>query len=386
MRRVLLAVTLLALSAVLACAQFYSAMPREERERLAEDYYLAGSQYSASGDPDKGQSFRDLAFLMYPGLDPKAIRDVEHPTAAELLARSNIPVAGPPEADTTPGLIRSRLLRFIGSVLTESPDATVQNADGSVYFTDVRFELSRADIHRQLVAFFSQVSLRGIQPSALYDLASLRVAPGSPEVSAMGWGTVYVADINARMDLSKTLPVWSSRQRFYLRESGGSWLIFAMGSALPPRGWKPAGLSLAVPVTAPTSPSEAQERSTIEAAFMDCVARFLQKDSDGALRYFASRVRLERLDATVAREELGKAFRAYFDSMSFGGLKTDDLVEPQSVFVVESDRFGDLASGRRYVLTVKTRLDLAETIPFWTRFQEYYFTAVDGSWRIFAIF
>ncbi len=384
MRRVLLAVTLLALSAVVACAQFYSAMPREGREKLAEDYYLAGSQYAASGDQEKAQSFQELAFIMYPGLDPKAIREAVQPTAAELLARSNIPVAGPPEADTTPGLIRSRLLRFIGSILTESPDATVQNVDGSVYFTDARFELSRADIHRQVQALFTQVSLRGIQPSRLYDLASLRVSPASPEVSAMGWGTVYVADIDARMDLSKVLPVWSSRQRFYLRDSGGSWLIFAVGSASPPRGWKPASRSL--PVAAQTTPSAGQERSTIEAAFMDCVARFLQKDSDGALRYFAPRVRLERLGATVAREELGKAFKSYFESMSFGGLKTEDLVEPQSVFVVETDRFGDLSSGRRYVLTVKTRLDLAETIPFWTRFQEYYFTAVDGVWRIFAIF
>jgi hypothetical protein len=384
MRRVLLAVTLLALSAVLAFAQFYSGMPTEERQRLAEDYYLAGGQYTAAGDPEKGQSFQELAFVMYPGLDPKAIRETEHPSAAELLAKSNIPVAGPPEADTTPGLIRSRLLRLIGSVLTESADATVQNLDGSVYFTDARFELSRAEMHRQLLALFAQTSLHGIQPSALYDLASLSVSPASAEVSAMGWGPVYVADINARMDLSKVLPIWSTRQRFFLRDSGGSWLVFAMGNAAPPRGWKPAAMS--VPVAAQTAPSAGQERSTIEAAFMDCVARFLQKDSDGALRYFAPRVRLERLGATVAREELGKAFKSYFESMSFGGLKTEELIEPQSVFVVESDRFGDLASGRRYVLTVKTRLDLAEAIPFWTKFQEYYFTAVDGSWRIFAIF
>jgi hypothetical protein len=38
------------------------------------------------------------------------------------------------------------------------------------------------------------------------------------------------------------------------------------------------------------------------------------------------------------------------------------------------------------LLTVQTRLDLADRIPFWTKFQEYYFALVDGAWRIYAIF
>jgi hypothetical protein len=384
MRRMLLAVALLVVSAGLACAQFYLSMPREEREILAEDYYLAARQYSTAGNQEKAQAFQELAFAMYPGLDPKAIRDVEQLSAAELLARSDISVAGPPEADTTSGLIRSRLLRFIGSVLTENAEAAARNLDGSVYFTDQRFELARPEIQRQAERYFAQVSLRGVQPSQLYDLASLRVAQASAELSSAGWGTVYTADIDSRMDLSRTIPVWTAHQRFYFRKVSGSWLIFALGSLAPPRGWTPASLAQSPVVEA--APVASLERENIQAAFMDCVARFLQKDSSGAIRHFAPKVRLERLGATVARDELGKAFDSYFATMDFKGLKTEDLVEPQSVFVVETDRFGELASGARYVLTVKTKLDLAQTIPFWTRFQEYYFTAVDGSWRIFAIF
>jgi hypothetical protein len=384
MRRMLLAGALLVTGAGLVCAQFYSSLPADGRAKLAEDYYLAGGQYVVAGDETKGREFQDFARLMYPALDPKAIVEIERPSAAELLAKSSIPVAAPREADTTPGLIRSRLLRLIGSILTESPDDAVQNLDGSVYFTDAGIEVSRDSARLELASLFSKVSLRGVQPSRLYALETLRVERGSADLSGRGWGTVYTADVDARMDLSKDLPVWAAHQRFLFRESaGGGWLVFAVGSAMPPVGWKPAPLAAgAAPAPAGAAPST----SSIEASFLDCVARFLQKDAEGALRYFAPRVRIERLGATVAREELGKAFQSYFAAMSFGGLKTEDLVEPQSVFVAETDRFADLAAAPRYVLTVKTRVDLAETIPFWTRFQEYYFNSVEGSWRIFAIF
>ena len=43
-------------------------------------------------------------------------------------------------------------------------------------------------------------------------------------------------------------------------------------------------------------------------------------------------------------------------------------------------------SGPLYRLSVRTRMDLSEKIPFWTRFQEYYFSSDEGSWKIFAIF
>jgi len=61
-------------------------------------------------------------------------------------------------------------------------------------------------------------------------------------------------------------------------------------------------------------------------------------------------------------------------------------VDSKSIFVSASDRFPDQSSGEEYLLTVKTRLDLSDKIPFWTRFQDYYFAEEMGAWRIFAIF
>jgi hypothetical protein len=386
MRSFVLTVALLAACAAVASAQFYSSMSMDERAKLAEDYYLAGSQYLQAGIRDKGREFQELAFIMYPRLDPKSIRDLEQPQISELLARTTVSVAGPPEADAAPALVRSRLLRFAGSMLMQDTEAVLNCLDGSVYLTDMGREFTQAEAARAIEGLFATVSLRGIQPSRLYDLQSLRVEPASPELVARGWSGTYTAEIAAGMDLSRNLSIWTSRQRFYFRNSGGRWLIAAYGQALPPAGWRPKAPAGTASIARAPAVSPAEERAAIEAAFLNCIARFMQKDADGAIMYFGPRVRLERLGATVSREELRNAFQSYFGSLDFGGLKTEDLVEPQSVFVVETERFPDLASGNRYLLTVQTRLDLAEKIPFWTKFQEYYFTAVEGSWRIFAIF
>jgi hypothetical protein len=389
MRKTGIAAVYLALAAALSSAQFYAGMDPQRREKLAEDYYLAGSQYLAAG-LDKGREFQELALQMDPALDPRTIAEPVQPSAAELLARTNVSVAGPREADTSAALIRTRLLRLIGAMLTEDATAAAANLDGSLYLTDYPpgggQAVSRAAAQRELDTFFGQVTLRGVLPSQLYRLDSLAVSAAPPGLVARGWADAYIADIDAAMDLSGSLPLWSGRQRFYFRPAEGTWLVFAFGLALPPTGWRPAAVPGASAEPPSVTPTSGEQRATIEASFLGCVARFLQKDAEGALRYFAPRVRLERLSTTVARDELGNAFRSYFGSMDFGGLATGDLVEPQSVFVVETERFPELASGRRYVLTVQTRLDLADRIPFWTRFQEYYFTLVEGTWRIYAIF
>lgn len=385
MQRWPVAALLLGFSAALASAQFYSSLDQAQRQRLAEDYYLAGSQYLAEG-LEKGRDFQELARIMYPQLDPRTIRDVAQPSAAELLARGDVAMVGPAEAGTAAGSIRGRLLRFISAVLTEDADALYDSLDGSLYLTDYRggTEIGRAAAREQMAALFRTVNLAGVAPSRLYRLETLTVSRATPELVARGFADTWTADIDAAMDLSGSLPVWSMHQRFYFRQNGGSWLIFAVGTSLPPSGWKPAPIGAATAETAVTD--TARERATVESSFLSCVARFLQKDRDGAVRYFAPRVRIERLGATVARADLGTAFQSYFGTMDFGGLKTEELVEPQSVFVVETDRFPELATGRRYLLTVETRLDLAARIPFWTKFQEYYFAQIDGAWKIYAIF
>ena len=105
-----------------------------------------------------------------------------------------------------------------------------------------------------------------------------------------------------------------------------------------------------------------------------------------AARYFADEVRIIRLDTTLTREEIAETFMGYFEEADFSGVSAGDVVDAESMFVSPTDRFPSQSRGDEYLLTVKTRLDLSDKIPFWTRFQDYYFAEERGAWKIFAIF
>jgi len=83
---------------------------------------------------------------------------------------------------------------------------------------------------------------------------------------------------------------------------------------------------------------------------------------------------------------MAATFEGYFEDSDFSGLEPESVVDTASIAVEPSERFAGERSGPLYLLSVKTRLDLSDKIPFWTRFQEYYFSAEEGGWKIFAIF
>ena len=105
--------------------------------------------------------------------------------------------------------------------------------------------------------------------------------------------------------------------------------------------------------------------------------------------YFAREVEIIRLDTSLTRQEIATTFEGYFEGADFSGLGAGDVLDADSIFVEPSERYADQRKGEVYLLTVKTRLDLSDRIPFWTRVQDYYFGYEgdgQGAWRIFAIF
>ena len=95
------------------------------------------------------------------------------------------------------------------------------------------------------------------------------------------------------------------------------------------------------------------------------------------------------MNTTLSKEEMISTFQGYYENSDFTGVKPQDVINEESIFVESSERFSSEIPGQAYLLTVKTRLDLSGQIPFWTRFQEYFFTqepVKGGGWKIFAIF
>jgi hypothetical protein len=385
MKKSLWIVVILLIAGQALWAQFYTTLPQAERKELAESYYLVGKQYENQGQGDKGRAFVDMAYNIYPALDPSKIQRRELPDAAALILEGKAKLAAVPteDAQAIQERLSSRFLRLVTSFLVEDTEGMLRLMEGSVYFTDLGVELTQDQMRRQLNEFFGGVDLRGLVPSQVYDLNSLRVSSVSTALSR-NWGETYAIRITAKMDFSKQVAFWTTDQQYLMHRVGNRWLLFAVGQKMPPTSWVPqkapepsAREAAAIPAAIPTE--------TLKNNLLAALQDFLNKDVDRAARYFADEVRIIRLNTTLTRREIAETFRGYFESADFSRTTPEDILDSASVFVQPSDRFEDVP-GPVYLLTVKTRLDLSDKIPFWTRFQDYYFRQEGGGWKIFAIF
>jgi len=199
------------------------------------------------------------------------------------------------------------------------------------------------------------------------------------------WGETYALRVRAKQDFSKQVPFWATDQQYLVRQYRGQWLIFSIGSRMPPGAWTPK----TAPEPKLTEAPKAGPEPEIKAALLACLDKFLKKQVDEASMHFAREVEIIRLDTSLSRQEIAATFEGYFEGADFSSVEADDVLEANSIFVEPTDRYADKGMGEVYLLTVKTRLDLSEKIPFWTRFQDYYFgqeTGAPSAWRIFAIF
>ena len=137
MKRVLLVALAVLFAAGAAWAQFYDKLGADERRSLAEAYYLVGRQYAEQGDKAKGSEFQQMAYNIYPQLDPAAVSQKAEPSAAELVlaGRAVRAEAGQEEAAAVELLLKSRFLRLVSAFLAEDTPTLLSMMDGSVWFT-----------------------------------------------------------------------------------------------------------------------------------------------------------------------------------------------------------------------------------------------------------
>jgi hypothetical protein len=374
----MLRVALLMLSAAAAVwAQFYERLEPAERRELAEAYYLVGRQYALQGERAKARELEGLAFRIDPGLEPSAIAGEAEPgPAAERSPSGAAPRREAPEAMA----LQSRFLRLMSAFLAEDVPTLQSMMDGSLWFAAFADELSQEEIAEDLEGFFARADLSGgLPPSAVFDLDSLQVSPvaGAPE-----WGSCYAVRVTARADFSESAAFWEKRQQYLFHRRDGQWLLFAVGSPLPPSSWNPQS----PPAPAPPAADPGNQMKSIREAFLASLRHFLARQPAEASRYFAREILVLRLNATLTREEMAATFEGYFEAGDFGEVSAEQVVDTGTISVEPSERFTDRRPGAEYRLSVRTRLDLSDRIPFWTRFQEYYFSREEGDWRIFAIF
>ncbi len=243
-------------------------------------------------------------------------------------------------------------------------------------------EISRTDAQDQLADLFAGVSLEGLGPSDVYNLDTL-VTSRAPASLSAAWGDTWILRVTAQADFSTYLPFWEVQQQFYVRADAAERFIAAIGQGAPPAAWQPAQPA---PVVAPVlKASDGENAEAVRSAWEGCLEAFLAKNADAAVTFVDDEVRLLRMQQTVTRDELKASFLGSSESTDFGGLALADLVDADTVFVQRTSDYESEVGGPVYLLGAKARMDLSDTIPFWTTWQAYYFHPVDGAWKVFAI-
>ena len=381
--RFVLSVLLLVFASGLAWAQFWKNYTASDRHSLAEAYWLAGAQYQAVGESDKGSQFKSLARIIDPTLDPTAIKDTALPSAAELLAQGRASPIGAGSSSVPSASLSSFFLRFVGSLLDEDSTAMLTFLDGSVYLTKVPVEVKSADAKPSLDAFFAKAPLKGQTASAVYDLNSIVITPAAPAMQG-AWGETYTLDVNAKADYSASINFWEQKQQFYIHRTDSGWRIFAIGQAAPPLSWSPLKASAAAPAVA-APPETTDPTAAVTDAFKDFMTAVLGKDAEAAIKDVASNIRFLRLRQTVTSDELKTTLLGSFDKADFPSAMIGDSLDMSSIFVESTASPVDGVSGPVYALNVKSNTDLSADVPFWGSYMKFYFMMEDNAWVIFAI-
>jgi len=364
-------------------AQFWKSYTDEQRQKVAESYWLAGKQYQAVGKTEKGGEYMGLAKVIDPQLDPAAIQDLSLPSAAELLAQGRTGTIGAGAGAVPSGSLNSFFLRFVTALVEKDAGVVAGFLDGSVYLSKVPAEVSRADAESSFAGFFKQEPMSGVEPSSVYDLNTAVIAPVSPAMQGK-WGETYTYSVTAKADYSPALSFWEKNQRFYVHKVGPDWFIFGMGQNPPPLSWSPQNVA-AVESQPPAAAADADARAAIQDAFGACMGAILKKDADGALGHMSDSIHFLRLRQTVSKDELKTTLQGYFDKPGFGEAQLSDVLDQDSIFVQPVASPVDGVTGAVYELNVRSKADMSASIPFWSDYQKYYFAQDGSSWLIFAI-
>ncbi|MFP4364733.1 MAG: hypothetical protein ACLFR1_12805 [Spirochaetia bacterium] len=352
----------------LSAQAFYHNMPESQRRELARAYYMVGMQYETIGEQEKGQEFIDLAFDMYPALNPnlevESTEPKTEPPQEEQTRRQ--PVVQPEYQAPPRNVVRYQFTKLIRAFFQEDVQEMLEVMDSTVSLPGIEALLSRQNIRNELTSIFAAAEIDSTPITRVYNLRSMEFSEVEGREGI--WRASIQTQPDPAMDLSSFIYTVNRTQNFYFHRVGSEWLLFAIGTL--PR-------VIAAPV---------QPESIVDETFREFVGNFLAEDFEAALSIFDRRVFLLELGVQVDEEELLETFHGYAEDYDFAGLDTFDIYTNSVITVLAGeDYFQDSAV---YALTPEYSQRAQEELPFFSGFSTYYFTFYESehTWKIFAIF
>jgi len=115
----------------------------------------------------------------------------------------------------------------MGALLTKDADGALERMSDNIRFMRLRQTVTKNELKTTLQGYFEKAGFGEAPLADVMDLDSVFVQPAPSPVEGVT-GTVYELNVKAKMDMSSSIPFWSTYQKYFFVEEGSSWLIFAI--------------------------------------------------------------------------------------------------------------------------------------------------------------
>ena len=113
------------------------------------------------------------------------------------------------------------------ALLTKNADGALARMSDNIRFLRLRQTVTKAELKMTLEGYFEKPGFGESPASDVLDMDSVFVQPSSSPVEGVT-GEVYVLNVKAKVDMSSSIPFWSTYQEYFFVQEGEGWSIFAI--------------------------------------------------------------------------------------------------------------------------------------------------------------
>jgi hypothetical protein len=132
----------------------------------------------------------------------------------------------PAEVDESKAIVDT-FDNFVAALLAKDAEKAVEYTQENVQLLKLHQAVTRAELQTSLQGYFDSADFGSQTPADVIDPDSIFVEQAQSPVEGVE-GPVYVLNAKAKIDLSASIPIWSTYQRYYFVKDGNDWKIFAL--------------------------------------------------------------------------------------------------------------------------------------------------------------
>jgi hypothetical protein len=200
---------------------FYDEYSESERLVIAGAYLAVGDQYDSLGEKEKGEAFRNLAELIFPGIESTDIPEQgQEPEAGALQTSAPVRPSG-----KEPAAIQYYFSKLMRAVFSEDAGDVSSLLTTRLYLPGYDEGIEKKEVLAFVKAAFERYPLDSMDPTDIYDLDRLYIRP---EGSA--WTAGIKPTEEGREIFYREFGFRGEMHKFYFREYREGWRLIALSA------------------------------------------------------------------------------------------------------------------------------------------------------------